>query len=371
MSSYLSEIRKGSSSKTSRVVSTVIKDVQKLRAADTVIQDTGLIDVGSTSKGRAVIESGGNLTFSRKITTLPVHKIPNEPDGQYCTFWTKANHTGLFLRDSSKFDNYIKSNNNRHVCLVNTALDSGYLGQRDGVQSWTAWSCNGENDSYYVDDNPATNNILDTDVGFSITAWVKPTDFTQHNGISRRVIAKSDDPDHAFALFAATNNAMAVGFKHAGTEYKVTTPATLVADTWYFIAATFKATATKEAKIYLNAVVSTTPYAVSITYPNLDYKAGTDMQLFGNGIERLIDPTEVDLPPPWDFDTGDWKGEIRDVRIYREKILSQAEITNFNANRTTITDLDLGQSHIAGFVFCPSYLGSPRGFTDGFTSGFH
>jgi len=371
-SSYLSEIRKGSTNKSSRVVNTIAKEVQKLKAQNIVIEDSGLLDDGSTAKGRVVIESGGKLVFTKKVVTIPTFKVPFEPDGRYCTFWIKANHTGLYLRDSSKFDNYIKCNNNRHLCLTNTNLDSGYLGQRDGVAGWTAWDLNGTNESAWCDDEPTTNNILGTVTGFTITAWVRPSLFTQHNGINRRVLSKTDDANHAYSLFATTDNRMAVGFKHAGTEYKVQTPATLVAGNWYFIAATFKSSATKEAKIYLNGTVSTSSYSNSITYPNLNYFAGTNLQLFGNGIERTIDQTTTDLPPPYDNDTGDWCGQIRDVRIYREKILSQQEITNFNTNRTTIANVGLGESHIAGFIYSPSdLLLTPRGFTAGFNPGFH
>jgi concanavalin A-like lectin/glucanase superfamily protein len=369
--SFLHEIRKGSSNKASRVVNAIAKDVQKLKAQNTVIEDSGLLDDGATVKGRAVIESGGKLTFTRKITTIPTFKVPFEPDAQYCTFWIKANHTGLFLKDSSKFDNYIKCNNNRHLCLVNTDLDSGYLGQRDGVVGWTAWDLNGENESAWVDDEPTTNNILNTSVGFSITAWVKVSDFSQHNGVNRRVLSKTDDPNNAYTMFVTPTNRAVVAFKHAGNEFKIQTPATLVTDQWYFLVGTFKSSATKEAKIYLNGTVSTSTYSDSVTYPDINDQAGTNLQLFGNGIERLIDPLETDIPPPYDFDTGDWSGQIRDIRIYREKILTQQEITNFNTNRTTIGNVGLGESHIAGFVWSPSTLSGARGFTDGFTLGFH
>lgn len=359
--SFLSEIRKGSSNKTSRVVSAIAKDIQKLRAQNTVIEDSGLLDDGVTTKGRAVIEP--KLTFTRQIHSIPDFKVPFEPDGVYCTFWVKANHTGLYLKDSSKFNNFIKCNNDRHLCLVSTDLNSGYLGQMNDVTGWTAWDLNGTNESAWCDDNPDLNNILGTVVGFSITAWIKVSDFSQHEGVNRRIVAKTDDSNSAFALFVTPNNKAAVGFKHAGTEYKVETPATLTEDTWYFIAATFKATATKEAKIYLNGTVSTTAYASSITYPNINYIARTNLQLFTNGIERLIDPTTTDLPPPFDFDTGDFAGQIRDVRLYREKILTQQEITNFNTNRTTIANVGLGESHIAGYIWSPSLLSETSSFT--------
>lgn len=368
--SFLSEIRKGTSNKSSRVVSAIAKEINKLKAQSTVIEDAGLLDDGAMSKGRAVIESGGKLTFTRKIVTIPTFKVPFEPDGEFCTFWTKANHTGLYLKDSSKFDNYIKCNHDKHLCLVNTNLDSGYLGQRDGVIGWTAWDLNGEDETAWVDDNPDTNNILGTVIGFSITAWIKVSDFSQHNGVSRRIVAKTDTSTHAFALYVTATNRAAVSFKHAGTEYKVQTPATLVADTWYFIAATFKSSVTKEAKIYLDAVVSTTANLDTLVYPLLTGQAGTNMQLFGNGIVRLIDPLDTDLPPPYDFDTGAFAGQIRDLRIYREKVLTQQEITNYNANRTTISNLTLGQSHIAGFVITPSDTGT-GGFSSGFTGGFN
>lgn len=386
--SFLSEIRKGSSSKTSRVVAQLSSEIRKLKTDTTVIEDPGLIDIGQTSKGRAILE-GGKLLYTRKITTIPTFKVPFEPDGSKVVFWIKANHTGLYLKDSSKYNGgpddfagtggisntIIKVNNDRHLCLTDSdGLDLGYLGQKDGQNSVTCWDLNGETESAQVIDILTNQRcrIKDTTVGFSITAWVKISSFEQHNGTNRRIIAKSDDGNNGFALFVTATNKAAVGFKHAGNELKVETPATLTTDTWYFIAATFKSSTTKEAKIYLNGTVSTTAYTSSITYPNHTSFPGTNLQLFTNGIQRLIDPTSTDLPPPYDFDVGDWHGQIRDIRIYREKILTQQEITNFNTNKTTISNVGFGGSHIAGFIWTQSLVGTGTGgFTSGFTSGFN
>src|SRR5688500_2838030 len=130
--SFLSEIWKGSSNKASRVAKQLQSEIQKIKSQNTVIQDEGLIDIGATAKGRIVVEHG-KLVYTRKITVIPTFKVPVEPDGKFLTFWIKSNHTGLHLRDSSKFDNSINVNddiettinqnivtvnNSRHLCLV-------------------------------------------------------------------------------------------------------------------------------------------------------------------------------------------------------------------------------------------------------------
>ena len=375
--SFLSQIRKGSSSKASRVVNTLQKEIGKINTQNVVIEDEGLTDVGATSKGRLIAESG-KLIYTRKITTNPTHKVPVEPDGKLLTLWIKANHTGLYLRDSSKYNptpddyqgnfNYplrIKSNNNRHFCLVDSGagLNLGYLGQHNGVNSVTAWSLNGTDESAQVDDNPIIR-VKDTTVGLSIAVWVKISSFTTHNGVERRILAKSDNATNGYVLFVTSNNKIAFAVNFGGTEYKVETPAGLNTTTWYHIVATFKSTVTREAKIYLNGTLSTTAYVGTVEYPNINSFPNTRLQLFTNGIKTLINHLEQDVPPPWDFDTGNFSGLVREVRIWREKVLTQQEVTNYYTNKVSITsNLALGQSHIAGFVWSPSVLDSLSSFT--------
>ena len=150
--------------KSSRVVKELVNELSKNRAQNTVIEDEGLTDIGKTTKGRAILEQ--KLIYTRKITTLPTHKVPEEPDGQFLVLWLKANHTGLFLKDFSKYNRSIddlegggsgsttttiKVNNNKHLCLVDAGgLDLGYIGKKDGVNSITAWDLNGTDESAQI-----------------------------------------------------------------------------------------------------------------------------------------------------------------------------------------------------------------------------
>ena len=81
-SSFLSEIRKGHSNKSARVVKQLQSEIQKMRSQNIVIQDEGLLDIGATVKGRALIESD-KLLYTRKIITIPTFKVPIEPDGVF------------------------------------------------------------------------------------------------------------------------------------------------------------------------------------------------------------------------------------------------------------------------------------------------
>ena len=340
--SFLSQVRKGHSNSTSRVLKELANKYQKLYAQNTVVEDENLTDEGFTIRSRMLMRD--KLRYISQITTIPDFNVPFEPDGTFLRFWLKGNHTGMTLRDISKIDtpHIVNVNHDQQLCLVDSGgLDVGYLGTYGGSNSSPCWKLNGTDETAFVDDTTDLQ-VKATTTGFSITAWIKISDFTQHNGTNRRIVTKTDDSNNAYALFiTATNKAVfAVKFSN-GTEYKVETPGTLVADTWYFIAGTFNS-ATPAAKIYLDGTVSTTSFGSSVTYPT-----GTDLHLFGNG-QTGGDPDEDDL--------GAFSGYIRDIRIYRELLLSQQQVTNFNTNRNTISNIAFGSVPIAGFWFSPDTM---------------
>jgi hypothetical protein len=331
---FLGQIRKASNNKTARTVKELANRYQKLYTQNVNIEDESLIDQGRSTKGRVVLDN--KLQYANKITEIPAFYVPIEPDNEYLRFWIKGNHTGYHLQDLSLFDNVITTNNNKHWCLVDSGgLDVGYLGTHGGVNSCPCWQLDGLTDSGQVADAGRVQ-VSSATVGISITAWVKIADFTQHQSTNRRIVAKKDDATNGYALFVTSSNKAVFAVKFAGNEYKVETPATLAANTWYFIAATFDS-ATPTAKIYLNGTVSTTAFSASVTYPYVN----TNMQLFTNGNDGHLG------------DIGDFSGWVRDIRFWKEKILSQQEITNFNTNRNTISNIPLGGVMIAGFTWVP------------------
>ena len=331
--SFLSQARKAGSNKTARTIKELANKYQKIYTSNVVIQEEGLLDAGQTAKGRVLLDN--NLHYAKKTTSIPTFLVPEEPDHDKLSFWIKGNHTGYHPMDISTFDHVITANNNKHWCIVDSSsLDVGYLGTRNGVASSPCWKLNGLDDSGEVNDNTRLQ-VKGTTTGFSISAWVKIADFTQHQSTNRRILAKKDDTTNGYCFFVTNTNKAAVAFKFAGTEYKVETPATLVANTWYFLVATFKSTATIEARIYLNTVVSTTAFAGTVIYPT----SSTNLNLFTNENDGHLG------------DVGDFSGYVRDVRIWREKILSQTEINQFYANRNTISNIPLGSVMMAGYTY--------------------
>lgn len=338
---FLGQIRKASNNKTARTVKELANRYQKLYTQNVNIEDESLVDQGRASKGRVILDN--KLQYARKITTIPTFQVPEEPDNEFLRFWIKANHTGITLRDLSLFDNEIIVNDNKrpeHLCLVDASgLDTGYLGTYGGVASCPCWYLKGLLDSAMVTDAPRLQ-VKAATTGISLTAWVKVADFSQSQGTNRRIMAKKDDADNAYALFVTPTNKAVFAVKFATTEYKVETPATLQEDTWYFIAATFD-TASPTAKIYLNGTVSTTPFTGSVTYPFVN----TNLHLFTNNYDYHIG------------DYGAFNGWVRDIRMWKEKVLTQQEITNFNINHNTISNIPLGSVMIAGFVFVGGDMG--------------
>jgi Concanavalin A-like lectin/glucanases superfamily len=331
--SFLSQARKAGSNKTARTIKELANKYQKIYTSGVVIQEEGLLDSGQTAKGRVLIDN--NLHYAKKTITIPTFLVPEEPDHDLLTFWIKGNHTGYHPRDISTFDNVITANNNKHWCLADSgALDVGYLGMFNGVNSSPCWKLNGIDDSGEVTDNTRLQ-VKGTTVGFSVAAWVKISDFSQHQATNRRIVSKQDDASNAYCFFVTSTNKAGFTIKFANVEYKVETPATLALDTWYFLVGTFKSTATIEARIYLNSIVSTTAFAGTIVYPTIN----TNLQLFTNGNDGHLG------------DIGDFSGYVRDVRIWRNKILSQTEINQFFANKNTISNIPLGSVMLAGFTY--------------------
>ena len=346
---FLSQIRKSHSNKSSRVAKELANKIANLYAKNVVIQDEGLLDDGRTAKQRAILTN--KLQYSQQLTTIPTFEVPFEPDHEFLTFWIKANHTGHILQDLSFFDNVISSNNEKHICLVDGGgLDVGYLGTYNGTASSPAWKANGVDETYKVADNINLQSSS-TSIGFSVTAWVKVSDFEQHDGINRRILSKMDDSNDAYTLFVTPTQHAVWAMQFGGTEYKVQTSTTLDPDTWYFIAATFDSDS-PAATIYLNGTASTTSYGTAISYPTND----SDLYLF---CRESFGETG---------DYGDFSGYIRDVRIYREKVLSQTEITNFNTNRNTISDIDLGSVMVAGYVWTDPDTSASSFTTTSFTT---
>jgi hypothetical protein len=329
---FLGQIRKASNNKTARTVKELANRYQKLYTQNVNIEDESLVDQGRNTKGRVILDN--KLQYANKITAIPAFYVPVEPDNEYLTFWIKGNHTGYHLHDLSLFDNVVTTNNSKHWCLVDSGgLNVGYLGTHGGVNSCPCWQLDGLTDSGQVTDN-ARLRVSSSTVGISVTAWVKISDFSLHQSINRRIVAKKDDTTNGYVLFITSSNKAVFSVKFNNTEYKVETPATLQEDTWYFIAGTFNS-ASPAAKIYLNGTLSTTAFSSSVTYPYVN----TNLQLFGNGNDGHLG------------DKGDFSGWARDVRIWREKVLTQQEITNFNTNRNSISNIALGSVMIAGFTW--------------------
>ena len=343
-SSFLSQIHKGHSSGTSRLLKELANKYQKLAQANVVIQDENLTDEGITLRNRMLMRD--KVRYINQITTIPTYQIPEEPDGDKLKLWLKGNNTGLFLKDYSRIGGATNSTrrvigmyNDKPPCIVDSGgLDLGYLGTYNGVNSCPCWKFNGIDEGGAAIPMSNDLNIAGTTTGISLTAWIKITDFSQRLGFSRRIMSKSDDDDNAYVLFVG-NNCVAFSVKFNGTEYKVVSPGTMTTNTWYFVAATFDS-ATLTAKIYVNATVSTTSFATTVSYIN---PIDDNLKLFCNS----RDDDEL---------FGPFAGYVRDIRMWREKVLTQQQITNFNTNKNTISNIPFGSIPIAGYWFSPDTM---------------
>jgi hypothetical protein len=160
--------------------------------------------------------------------------------------------------------------------------------------------------------------------GFSVAALIQPQTFAQTpTGESIYVAEKTDDVNNLWGLLLDTSGKIHFNVKFGGVDYsQKTTTGSLSLNAWSWIICTFNAS-THAIAIYINGISQTL---------SADTVTDTDYNNAKTGL--YVGATSAN--------DGYFDGWIADFRYYREKVLSQAEVTNLNTNMLSISSIPLG-----------------------------
>jgi len=304
-------------------------------------------DMDTVIKYHSELSSTHSFDFSREY--FP----PFEPDGDILRTWIRGTNTGNSTKDISTFNHTASIHGD--PTLVDGTLD---LGTFTGAIKSIAMRMNRptsdfENLEYLSIDDHADIRIGSLATGFSIFVRVRLFSLADQNGRAPTIFEKTEDatPTNAYMLQAKSDGKLLFITKKGGTTTaKETAAGTVTTNTVYDIFLTFAVSGAVE-HIYVNGVDKTlTTFAGSVNWQTstTDY----DLFLFRRG------PDEEE---------GMVYGDLYDYKYYREKVVSQTEVTHHYTNKWTISDIGFGQVMITNHwstAFTGGGLGGPS-----FTSG--
>lgn len=284
-----------------------------------------------------------SLVSTKRFTFDKAYYPPTEPDGNKVRLWLRGTNMGNNLRDWSGFDeerihNLIVGD---PILVDGTPFD---LGIHDGGVKSTALRFNRPTSHsvnteyirvYDFDDNNNTripvSGIL---TGISYFIRFRVFDLAQQGGADRRLFEKIDDatPNNGAMLRFSSSGALKSNIKRAGTEYnKDTASGTITTNTVYDVWLTY-AVSGNTTHIYVNNVDKTLSAGSSPTWHS--ETADWDMSIFGRGGAST---------------SGFVYGDLYDFRVYREYVVSAAEVGYMNTNKWTIGNVPFGQVMVSDY----------------------
>lgn len=305
------------------------------------------------------------FTASRNMNLL--YYSPLEPDGDIVVGLWKLDHNGRYAADASGFANHM-------TIIGNPRLKKGIDIAGLGGSLYMVFD---DNNRCYIADKPKLNSTSYRN-GFSLTARIYPFDISDSDvsagGLRyRHIVSKHDDTtgDNGYAMAVTPDGHVVFTIWRNGTGLSVTTAAGVIVVntttdpiTSYDLAVTVSMDGRgipTAAKLYVNNVGYTT-----ITTSHLPLMEGDTLKALRVG---ALFPYNDDIQKPW----YKWKGGIQDFRIYREKVLSDTEVSNYYTNKITIRNIAYGQAALAGVGVWSTQVSLLGGFSSrGFSPvGFH
>lgn len=315
MSSYFRQL--GKSRDARKIIKELVERISKLESQVNEIEVVDFTQVIRSNNDRIVYVSTATTELNSTVLdpNSKQYQMPFEPDGNKLTLWLRFLKT---LSDGRYFD---ESGFTNHA-----VLDSGSPTAASGPNTaMPSIRFDGIDDTISVPDNPVINiQTAASATGFSITFNFNPTSLSQHGGFHRIIACKTDDSvssrQWGFMIWAENNGNLYFHVRKANVFYTASkTFAFPAVNRWYKVACTFTSS-TNTPRIYIDGVLSTDSvgtYTGNLQLPNVS----TSLYLGSNDISGQ----------------SYLSGFISDFRYWREKILTQGEIDNWQQNGMTIS----------------------------------
>ena len=243
------------------------------------------------------------------------YQMPMEPDADKLTCWLK------FLRVTS-LGQYVDDSGFKNSAILDSGSPTTSSGPVSGLPSL---QFNGQDTTIAVPDAPTINTqTAASSTGFSVSFNLNPTSLADHGGKHRIIACKTDDllssRQWGWIIWLEPNGNLYFHVRIANTFHTASkTFAFAALNRWYKIFCTFNRS-TNTPRIYIDGVLSTeskSTYVGGLVLPD----ASNHLYIGSNDI-----PGQSYL-----------SGSISDFRFWREKVVSQSEIDNIQANGYSIS----------------------------------
>lgn len=264
--------------------------------------------------------------------------IPNEPDFNFMKCHLKFNNFGNTLYDYSGFGHNFEIIG--EPCAT-TGINQGLRGNTQFHSLAHTFEGNVDNVHYENYENSPDMKILGLTTGISYVFFVNAAEL-DGQGTNPCLFEKMDDTSNRVRISWQNDGQLKFLVKRAGTDYKTrTNTASTTLNTDYIFVFTY-AVSGNVSKIYINGVDTTT------TTSSEGWNGSTTTAFIGISGN----------------DTNGWFNPnfIQDFRIYRERVLTQQQVTNLQTNKVSITQFPFGQGAISDHCICP--LLETESFTD-------
>jgi hypothetical protein len=244
---------------------------------------------------------------------LQLYQLPFEPDGKKLTCWLKfIRLENDMVLDSSGFENL-------------ATMIGAPQATSSPVSGMPALLFNGEDDGLVVG-NAGHINLNGIVTGFDISLNFNPLAIDLHGGKPRIIAAKTDDDpavrDLGWVIWMEPNGTIYFKVVIAGQVFTASyTNGIMALNRYYRLVCTFDKT-TNTPKIYLNGIASTDPVS---DFEGTAELPSTSLDMFIAG---------GDLP-----NESKMAGFVSDYRYWREKVLVQSEVNNYQNNNYTISNI--------------------------------
>ena len=290
--------------------------VAKLESDQNEIETRDFSQIIRSNNDRVIYIS----TFATEINSVVLdpnakqYQMTLEPDGNKLSLWLKFQKPVPFYAGGQPY--YDESGFENHG-----VLDSGSPVSQDGpVSGLPSLQFDGIDDLIAVHNHSTINlQTAASSTGFSINFNINPSVLTDHNGKHRVIACKTDDSvdskQWGWMIWLEPNGNLYFHVRIANVFYTATKIFAFPSvNKWYRVFCTFSRS-TNTPKIYIDGTLSTdtnSTYTGGLVLPS----ATTDLYVGGNDIAG----------------ESYFSGFISDFRFWREKVITQSEIDNIQAN---------------------------------------
>lgn len=355
MSFNLRSIREISTDPSTKFTSHLAKKVSDFANAQQTEELENKEDIYSAGQDvDSVIKLHSDLISTNEFTFDKIYYPPTEPDLDKLKVWIRGTNLGNSLVDWSGYNN-TNTIYGDPLLIDGTPFDDGIHdgGVKSKCLQFNRPTSASENTEFVKITDNSRLRISGISTGISYFIRFRLKSLAQQGGADRRLFSKVDDatPTDGTILRVSASGALKFNLKRAGSEYNWdTSSGTVAVDTVYDVWVTYSV-GSSTVHIYVNNVDKALSGGTSPSWHSDLTDLG--MAVFARG------GTSND---------GFTYGDLYDFRVYREDIISTAEVGYHYINKWTIADIPFGQVMISDYYATYTEVGAPGYDSTGFDS---